>query len=232
MAEETKQAPELTKRLAQLEESLRKARLQLAKARLTRRRPKSDSLEAELLRRGLWEEVMSRFLDGWTLAQVQAWLKREYSIETSRTSLGSVRQKAWGRKLGEEVLAELARLDDFVDPVRMLTVWLRRLDERYVALVKMEEQLGMPLNEAALSIARVAREYLEALLSALEKARVMVPEMDVNVGGKLRVERDEAAQAEIAEMLKAALADQPEVREGAGDRTADSQDLRRVGSST
>jgi len=29
MAEETKQAPELTKRLAQLEESLRSARLQL-----------------------------------------------------------------------------------------------------------------------------------------------------------------------------------------------------------
>jgi len=77
MAEETKQASELTKRLAQLEESLRKARLQLAKARLSRRRLRSDSLEAELLRRGLWEEVVSRFLDGWTLAQVQAWLKRE-----------------------------------------------------------------------------------------------------------------------------------------------------------
>ncbi|MCD6130921.1 MAG: hypothetical protein J7J61_02275 [Candidatus Hydrothermae bacterium] len=137
--------------------------------------------------------------------------EREYSIETSRTSLGSLRQKALGRKLGKEVLAELARLDDFVDPVRMLAVWLRRLDERYVALVKMEEQLGMPLNEAALSIARVAREYLEALLSALEKARVMVPELDVNVGGKLRVERDEAAQAEIVEMLKAALADQKDV---------------------
>ncbi|HDN19769.1 MAG TPA: hypothetical protein ENF46_01570 [Candidatus Acetothermia bacterium] len=189
--------------LADLEEAVRRVRQTVATVRL--RRVRSDSLEARLRRAGAWEGFVELVEGGATAAEVLAWLKREWGIQSSLTAVRRLRRKLVGRRVAREILEEIERNEQLLNPLLNCLTLLRRLEERYQAHVRFEAELGLPMHEPALRILHAMLEANRLLLEIMDRMRLL-DSAELEVRGVVAVHNQPIKEPEeVMRMVLAAL---------------------------